>query len=280
MRIVFLTGMSGAGRSTAAKALEDEGFHVMDNLPPSLVSDAINALSPRLNKAAIVLDIRAGSLIEMEKTLADLKSRDLDFATVFLDADNSELVQRFEGSRRPHPLQKQSGLLAAIEQERELLGNVRGNVDLIIDTTALSPHDLRRRVSIAFGNEERVQVVISLVSFGFKRGVPIDADLVFDARFLPNPHWESELRALDGRDAPVNDFVMNSSNSNHYLVAIQEVVNIVTEGYLRDGKRYLTVAIGCTGGRHRSVALVENLSSRLVKPEVETFIHHRDCDRE
>jgi len=280
MRIVFLTGMSGAGRSTAAKALEDEGFHVMDNLPPSLVPEALTALTPRINKAAIVLDIRAGSLTEMEKTLADLKSRNLDIATVFLDADNSELVQRFEGSRRPHPLQKQSGLLAAIEQERELLGNVRGSVDLIIDTTALSPHDLRRRVSIAFGNEERVQVVISLVSFGFKRGVPIDADLVFDARFLPNPHWESELRALDGRDAPVNDFVMNSPNSAKYLAAIQEVVNIVTEGYLRDGKRYLTVAVGCTGGRHRSVALVENLSSRLVKPEVETFIHHRDCDRE
>lgn len=280
MRIVFLTGMSGAGRSTAAKALEDEGFHVMDNLPPSLVPEALTALTPRINKAAIVLDIRAGSLTEMEKTLADLKSRNLDIATVFLDADNSELVQRFEGSRRPHPLQKQSGLLAAIEQERELLGNVRGSVDLIIDTTALSPHDLRRRVNIAFGNEERVQVVISLVSFGFKRGVPIDADLVFDARFLPNPHWESELRALDGRDAPVNDFVMSNPNSAKYLAAIQEVVNIVTEGYLRDGKRYLTVAVGCTGGRHRSVALVENLSSRLVKPEVETFIHHRDCDRE
>jgi UPF0042 nucleotide-binding protein len=272
--------MSGAGRSTAAKALEDEGFHVMDNLPTSLVSEAIHALSPRLNKIAIVLDIRGGSLSEMEDALTEIKAKRLDIATLFLDADNSELVQRFEGSRRPHPLQNQSGLLFAIEQEREMLANVRAQVDLIIDTTALSPHDLRRRIVTAFGNTETIKVVISLVSFGFKRGVPIDADLVFDARFLPNPHWRNDLRPFDGRNAAVNDFVMENPTSLEYLSAIEQVVNLVTEGYLRDGKRYLTVAIGCTGGKHRSVALIENLASRLIRADVETFIHHRDCDRD
>jgi len=280
MRIVFVTGLSGAGRSTAARALEDQGYHVMDNLPPSLVTEAISALSNKVDRVAIVIDVRAGAITETAAALTNIPISGLDRSTLFLDADDAELVHRFEGSRRPHPLQTETGLLRAIETERELLSDLRANSDLVIDSTGLSPHELRSKVAAAFGNIEEIKVVISLVSFGFKRGVPIDSDLVFDARFLPNPHWDAELRPLDGRAASVNDFVMGHPGSIAYLAAIEQVVDIVSAGYLSDGKRYLTVAIGCTGGRHRSVALVENLATRLVGPGIETYVYHRDCDRE
>jgi UPF0042 nucleotide-binding protein len=280
MRIVFVTGMSGAGRSTAARALEDEGYHVMDNLPPSLIFDAAKILSPRISQAAVVLDVRGGSIDEAIAAINTLKKQDFDISTLFLDAEDVELVHRFEGSRRPHPLQTSTGLLAAINSERELLANLRADADLIIDSTGLSPHDLRNKISAAYNNPEQVQVTISLVSFGFKRGTPIDADFVFDARFLPNPHWIPNLRPLSGRDAEVNDYLMESELAVAYLESMQKVVEIAVSGYLADGKRYLTVAIGCTGGRHRSVALAENLASRLVRHGVETFVLHRDCDRE
>jgi RNase adapter protein RapZ len=280
MRIVFVTGMSGAGRSTAARALEDEGYHVMDNLPPSLIIDAAKLLSSRISQAAVVLDVRGGAIEEAIAAVTILKDSDFDISTLFLDAENVELVHRFEGSRRPHPLQTSTGLLAAINAERELLANLRADADLIIDSTGLSPHDLRNKIAAAFSNPEQVQVTISLVSFGFKRGTPIDADFVFDARFLPNPHWIPELRPLSGLDAEVNDYLMGSDLAITYLEAMQRIVEIAVSGYLADGKRYLTVAIGCTGGRHRSVALAENLAARLVRDGVETFVLHRDCDRE
>lgn len=280
MRIVFLTGMSGAGRSTAARALEDSGFHVMDNLPPALISDALEKVSTRINKVAIVLDIRTGAISEMVTALAQAR-RDLgNISVLFLDADNADLVHRFEGSRRPHPLQTKSGLLEAIEQERLALVDVRSSADLVIDTSGISPHELRQKIEFAFGNEDEVKVTITVISFGFKWGTPIDADLVFDARFLPNPHWDTKLRPLDGRSAEVNDFVMEQPLSADYLKAIEQVVNLVATGYLNDGKRYLTVAIGCTGGKHRSVALAENLAARLVRASVETYVLHRDCERE
>lgn len=280
MRVVFVTGLSGAGRSTAARALEDEGYHVMDNLPPSLVHAAIEAISQKIDRVAMVIDIRAGAIAETAKILAELPKQGFDESILFLDADTAELVHRFEGSRRPHPLQTETGLLRAIETERELLSDLRANADLIIDSSGLSPHDLRSKIATAFGNLDQVKVVISIVSFGFKRGVPIDSDLVFDARFLPNPHWDANLRPLDGRSPAVNDFVMGNPESTAYLAAMEQVIDIVARGYLHDGKRYLTVAIGCTGGRHRSVALGENLATRLVRPEIETYVYHRDCDRE
>ncbi len=280
MRVVFVTGLSGAGRSTAARALEDEGYHVMDNLPPSLVHAAIDAISQKIDRVAMVIDIRAGAIAETTKILTELPKEGFDKSILFLDADSAELVHRFEGSRRPHPLQTESGLLRAIETERELLSDLRANADLIIDSTGLSPHDLRSKIATAFGSLDQVKVVISIVSFGFKRGVPIDSDLVFDARFLPNPHWDVTLRPLDGRSPAVNDFVMANPGSAAYLAAMEQVIDIVARGYLNDGKRYLTVAIGCTGGRHRSVALAENLATRLVRPEIETYVYHRDCDRE
>lgn len=280
MRIVFVTGMSGAGRSTAARALEDAGFHVMDNLPPALISAALEKVSTRIKKVAIVLDVRTGAIPEMETALDQARADLANISVLFLDAENADLVHRFEGSRRPHPLQSQSGLLQAIEQERLALANVRSTADLVIDTSGISPHELRKKIDFAFGNEDEVKVTITVVSFGFKWGTPIDADLVFDARFLPNPHWDLQLRPLDGRSAAVNEFVMEQPLSAEYLNAIEQVVNLVASGYLNDGKRYLTVAIGCTGGRHRSVALAENLTARLVRDNVETYVLHRDCERE
>ncbi len=280
MRIVFVTGMSGAGRSTAARALEDEGYHVMDNLPPSLIVPALEILSDRTTKAAVVLDVRGGAIDETIQTIDSFKSENLNISTLFLDAENTELVHRFEGSRRPHPLQTAQGLLAAIEIERNALSGLRVAADLVIDTTGITPHDLRNRISAAFGNKEEIQMTVSIVSFGYKRGTPIDADLVFDCRFLPNPHWIAELRPLSGKDALVNDYLMEIPVVTEYLSAVQKVIQIVLSGYLADGKRYLTVAIGCTGGRHRSVSLAENLSTRLVEHGVETYVLHRDCDRE
>lgn len=280
MRIVFVTGMSGAGRSTAARALEDDGFHVMDNLPPILIVPALEILSDRISKVAVVLDVRGGAIEETIQTINSFKSKNLDISTLFLDAENTELVHRFEGSRRPHPLQTAQGLLAAIEIERDALAGLRIAADLVIDTTGISPHDLRNRIPVAFGNKEEIQMTVSIVSFGYKRGTPIDADLVFDCRFLPNPHWISELRPLSGKDALVNDYLMDIPIVTEYLSAMQKVIQIALSGYLADGKRYLTVAIGCTGGRHRSVSLAENLSTRLVGRGVETFVLHRDCDRE
>ena len=280
MRIVFVTGMSGAGRSTAARALEDDGFHVMDNLPPILIVPALEILSDRISKVAVVLDVRGGAIEETIQTINSFKSKNLDISTLFLDAENTEIVHRFEGSRRPHPLQTAQGLLAAIEIERDALAGLRIAADLVIDTTGISTHDLRNRISVAFGNKEEIQMTVSIVSFGYKRGTPIDADLVFDCRFLPNPHWISELRPLSGKDALVNDYLMDIPIVTEYLSAMQKVIQIALSGYLADGKRYLTVAIGCTGGRHRSVSLAENLSTRLVGRGVETFVLHRDCDRE
>ncbi len=281
MKIVLVTGMSGAGRSTAARALEDQGYFVMDNIPPALIVKALDLLSDQVAKAAIVIDVRGGgSLPQSIDAINTLKSLKLDISILFLDAQTDELVHRFESSRRPHPLQTGAGLLEAINTERSLLGDLRSQADLIIDTTGLSPHDARRAIEAAFDASEEAKVVVTLTSFGFKHGTPIDADLVFDVRFLPNPHWNPVLKPLSGKDEPVNDFVMSQPISVKYLDQIQAVVETAISGYLEDSKRYLTVAIGCTGGRHRSVAMAENLASRLVKDHVETYLVHRDCDRD
>ena len=274
MKIVLVTGMSGAGRSTAARALEDQGYFVMDNIPPALIVKALDLLSDQVAKAAIVIDVRGGgSLPQSIDAINTLKSLKLDISILFLDAQTDELVHRFESSRRPHPLQTGAGLLLGDGQPR-IISN------LIIDTTGLSPHDARRAIEAAFDASEEAKVVVTLTSFGFKHGTPIDADLVFDVRFLPNPHWNPVLKPLSGKDELVNDFVMSQPISVKYLDQIQAVVETAISGYLEDSKRYLTVAIGCTGGRHRSVAMTENLASRLVKDHVETYLVHRDCDRD
>ena len=281
--LVLVTGMSGAGKSTAARAMEDLGWFVIDNLPPSLLAEAV-AAAPRQATAAglaVVVDARGGDVFsDLSQALGRLRFEGVDVRTLFLEASDEALVRRFESSRRPHPLQGPGRILDGVERERALLSQFRADADLVVDTTGLNVHDLRRRVEAAFPDEQRVQLRATVMSFGFKYGIPVDADVVLDVRFLPNPYWVAELRERTGKDAPVNDYVVERPEAKKFLNTVTEMLEIVAEGYLREGKRYVTVAVGCTGGKHRSVAMVENLSVRLVKQGVETLVFHRDLGRE
>lgn len=281
--VVLVTGMSGAGKSTAARALEDLGWFVIDNLPPRLLPEAVSS-APRdsaMTGVAVVVDARGGDVfVDLSTALAQLRGDGVDVRTLFLEASDEALVRRFESSRRPHPLQGGGRILDGIEYERGLLGEFRGDADLVVDTTNLNVHDLRRRVEAAFPDNERVRLRANVMSFGFKYGIPVDSDIVLDARFLPNPYWVPELRERTGLDAPVNDYVVDRPEARSFLDQVAGLMDIVAEGFLREGKRYFTIAIGCTGGKHRSVAMAENLSVRLVKAGVETIVTHRDLGRE
>ncbi|MEY2635205.1 MAG: RNase adapter RapZ, partial [Actinomycetota bacterium] len=263
LELVVLTGLSGAGRSTAAHALEDIGFMVLDNLPPQLLPEAVGLVESRkeVQKIAIVADSRGGSLFHaLENAIAEVRSKVGKVTIVFLEASDHALVRRFESSRRPHPMQGDGALLPAVQAERELLMSLRDQADLIIDTTERNVHDLRRAIDAAFDNESAV-LRATITSFGFKYGIPVDADYVADVRFLPNPFWQEELKHLTGTDAAVNDYVVSHTDAQLFLDKFTDLLNLVTDGYIREGKRYVTVAIGCTGGQHRSVAIAENLTA-------------------
>jgi UPF0042 nucleotide-binding protein len=281
--LVLVTGMSGAGRSTAARALEDLGWFVIDNLPPELLAAAVERVSdsPDVERLAVVVDVRGGRMFEdLSRALDDVLASGLDLRVLFLEAGDNELVRRFESSRRPHPLQGSSGILDGLVRERATLGDLRARADLVIDTSSLNVHDLRRKVDAAFGGSDRVQLRATVMSFGFKYGLPLDADIVNDVRFLPNPFWVPELRELSGLDAEVSDYVTELPEAREFLERMAGMLDLVSDGYLREGKRYVTVAIGCTGGKHRSVAMAENLAARLVKVGVEVLVVHRDLGRE
>ena len=283
LELVVVSGMSGAGRSTAARALEDLGWFVIDNLPPSLLPSTVELLSGNADtsRVAVVVDVRGRAFFdELQQALGSVRSRAADVRVVYLEASDDILVRRFESNRRPHPLQGAGRVLDGLERERELLADLRSVADLVIDTSNLNVHDLRRRVDAAFHDAERVRLRATVMSFGFKYGLPVDADYVADVRFLPNPFWEPELRALSGQDGPVNDYVVGQKEAREFLDRFAGLLDLVSDGYLREGKRYVTIAIGCTGGRHRSVAMAENLSARLVKAGVETLVMHRDLGRE
>jgi UPF0042 nucleotide-binding protein len=281
--LVLVTGMSGAGRSTAARALEDLGWFVVDNLPPSLLPQAIDEVRADIDDArlAVVVDVRGGKIFDdLAESLQRVLDDGTDLRVLFLEAGDNELVRRFESSRRPHPLQESGGILDGLVRERALLGDLRARADLVIDTSALNVHDLRRKVDAAFGGNDRVQLRATVMSFGFKYGLPLDADIVNDVRFLPNPYWVPELRDFTGLDASVSDYVTELPEAREFLDRMSSMVDLVSDGYLREGKRYVTVGIGCTGGKHRSVAMAENLASRLVKHGVEVLVVHRDLGRE
>lgn len=283
LRLALVTGMSGAGRSTAARALEDLGWFVIDNMPPSLLQSAIDLArrTPDVTRVGVVLDARGGSFFrQVSEVIEGLPQEGVDLRTVFLEASDEALVRRFESSRRPHPLQHGQRILDGLQAERALLGDLRANADLVIDTTSINVHELRRRIEDAFVESEPVQLTCTVLSFGFKYGIPVDADLVADLRFLPNPFWVPELRPHTGRDQVVRDYVMGQPRAGAFIAEYTEVLRTMLPGYLEEGKRFVTLAVGCTGGKHRSVAVSEELGRILREDGYTASVVHRDLGRE
>jgi UPF0042 nucleotide-binding protein len=283
--IVIITGMSGAGRSTAAKSLEDLGWFVVDNLPPGLLPTMAD-LAARSNGAvprmAAVVDVRSrGFTTDLKSAISDLGARGAAARVVFLEAAEDTLVRRFDSERRPHPLQGTGRVTDGIAAERELLREVRGEADLVVDTSRLNVHQLRARMRNFFGGGTAAGLRLSIVSFGFKYGLPVDADQVADLRFLPNPHWIPELRPMTGQDAPVREYVLSQPGAAEFLDHYSELLRVVLPGYEREGKRFVTLAVGCTGGKHRSVTIANELATRVeTTGSADVQVVHRDLGRE
>lgn len=283
LQFVLVSGMSGAGRSSAARTLEDCGWFVIDNLPPNVLASTLDAVrrAGAVKRVAVVIDVRGGAMFaDLGSMLRTLPGSGIDVRILFLEAADEVLVRRFESSRRPHPLQGAGRVLDGLIRERMELADLRGSADLVIDTSALNIHDLRRKIEAAFDDPENVALRATVMSFGFKYGIPVDADMVADMRFLPNPFWVPELREQTGLDQSVSDYVTSLPEARSYLDTYSRLLDIVADGYLREGKRYVTVAVGCTGGKHRSVAMTQHLAARLVHTGVETLVVHRDLGKE
>lgn len=281
---LIVTGMSGAGRTTAANALEDLGWYVVDNLPPQILRPLLELTdmgAGNLPKIAAVVDVRGRSLFDDFPGVASaLRSRG-GVKVLYLDASDDVLVRRFEAVRRPHPLQDDGTLLDGIRTERGRLAPIREAADLLIDTSALNIHQLAMQVSEMFSEEGAARHRLTILSFGFKYGLPTDVDLVADMRFLPNPFWQEELRDLTGRDDEVRDYVLSRPGAAEFLDSYAQALRPVLEGYQRENKSHSTIAIGCTGGKHRSVAMAEQLAERLADvPDVAINVRHRDLGRE
>lgn len=285
LEVLILTGMSGAGRSTAANALEDMDWYVVDNLPPQMIPPLVELVARSdgsLPKVAVVADVRARSMFsEMEKVIGDYMDQGMGIKVLFLDASDDVLVRRFESVRRPHPLQGDGTLSDGIESERHALEPLRNRADITIDTSDLNVHQLSAEVRAAFGTESASDLRLTVMSFGFKYGIPKDADHVVDVRFLPNPHWIPHLRGLTGQDEPVSDYVLSQPGALGFIDRYLSMLDIVIEGYRGEHRSYATIAVGCTGGKHRSVAITEQLSRRLAdRSEATVNTRHRDLGRE
>ena len=287
--VVVVTGMSGAGRSTVGNVMEDHGWYVIDNLPVTLLPDLLRLSSERAQDLAasgqpvrvgIVLDVRAQGFDTLTAALATLRDRGWLTHLLFLEATNESLVRRFESVRRPHPLQGTGRLLDAIVREREVLADVRATAETVVDTSGLNVHQLSRKISPIFQGETSERLRLAVLSFGFKYGVPLDADFVFDMRFLPNPYWVPELRAHTGRETQVSEYVLSQPGATEFIESVDALLAPVIAGYLRENRRYVTLAVGCTGGKHRSVAVAEALATRLASSDVATFVVHRDLGQE
>jgi UPF0042 nucleotide-binding protein len=282
--LVIITGMSGAGRSTAANVLEDLGWFVVDNLPPALLP-TLTELGGRAQgnvpRIAAVVDVRSGTFFaDLTQALTQLKNDGINPRIVYLEANDDALVRRHEAVRRPHPLQADGRLVDGIARERDMLRDLRVDADIVIDTSNLNVHELSAKVLQAFDESGRTALHATLISFGYKYGLPVDADLVVDCRFLPNPHWVPELRPLTGRDEAVSDYVLHQPGAEEFIDGYTKLLEVIAAGYLREGKRYATVAIGCTGGKHRSVAITEELNRRLQDSGMDVAVVHRDLGRE
>ena len=285
MEVAVVTGLSGAGRSTAAKCLEDLGWFVVDNLPPELISTMVELGAQArgvITKVAVVMDVRSRAFTDdLASVIKDLDARGYKPRVLFLDATDSVLIRRFDQVRRGHPMQGDGRLVDGITAERKLLAPLREEADLILDTSALSVHDLRAKIEDAFGTESSTQTRVTVLSFGYKYGLPMDSDLVMDVRFLPNPFWIPELRDQSGLDGDVRNYVLGQEGAEEFLQQYHELLRLVGAGYKREGKRYLTLAVGCTGGKHRSVAISEELANRLSKEDgMAVKVVHRDLGRE
>jgi UPF0042 nucleotide-binding protein len=284
--LLILTGMSGAGRSTVAHSLEDLGWYVVDNLPPSLLPALAKQSSDgELPALAVVVDVRGGKFFDdLNAALANLKNSGIKFRLLFLDASDQSLVARFESTRRPHPLQGGDRISDGIDRERAKLHELRESADVVIDTSNLNVHQLAKRTSEIFAEGMIEGVRLNILSFGYKYGIPVDADLVLDCRFIPNPHWVPELRPLTGLDQAVSDRVFSNDGVTEFVGDYVKLIKDMLPGYIREGKKYLTIAIGCTGGKHRSVAISTEIAKQLsaTGSELAVSAHavHRDLGRE
>ena len=283
--LLIVTGMSGAGRSTVGNALEDLGWYVVDNLPPQMlgpIADLFTLAKTPLPRLAVVIDVRGGEFFgELNEHLASLRSHNINLRLLFLEATDSALVKRFESVRRPHPLQGNGTILDGIAEERVRLLSLRESADVIIDTSELNVHQLSNKIADGFSLEQGRKLQITVMSFGFKYGLPTDADLVADMRFLPNPFWQEALRPFTDEDQQVSDFVLSQEGAQEFVTNYLNALKPVLRGYLNENKRYATIAIGCTGGKHRSVAVSKLIAAELGKlDDVAISIKHRDLGKE
>ena len=284
--LLIVTGMSGAGRSTVAHALEDLGWYVVDNLPPALLPElAIQTNASEISSLAVVVDVRGGKFFDaLNSALQTLKTSGIAYRLLFLDATDQSLVQRFESTRRPHPLQAKDRIVDGIERERAKLEELRSGADVVIDTSNLNVHQLEKRVGEIFSAGMLDAIRINVLSFGYKYGIPVDADLVVDCRFIPNPHWIPELRPLNGTSSQVSQKVLTSEGVEDFVKTYVSLIEQIVPGYIREGKKFVTLAVGCTGGKHRSVAVAEEIAKRLNlisdPTPVDAQAVHRDMGRE
>ena len=281
--LLVITGMSGAGRTRAADTLEDLDWYVVDNLPPRLLRALARMMTPDggVHRLAVVVDVRSREFFaELVSILDELHESGLAYRVLFLDCDDDDLVKRYESVRRPHPLQGDRRLLDGIQEERELLKTLRTRSDILIDTSGYSVHDLARKIRALVADEGQSDIRLTVMSFGFKYGLPLDADNVVDVRFLPNPYWVSELRHLPGKDLPVANFVLNKAGGQGFVERYTALLTDILQGYTRELKPFVTIGIGCTGGKHRSVAIAEAISERLRAGGRAVRTIHRDLGRE
>lgn len=280
MDVVLITGMSGAGRSTAAHVLEDHQWYVVDNLPATMLFPLVNELREEREKVAVVIDVRSKEFsTELAAGIRALRGNGDNVRILFLDSHDEALVRRYEATRRPHPLQGDDRIVDGISRERELLRNLRAEAEIVIDSSALNVHQLALKVDQTFSNESERALHISLLSFGYKYGIPYDADFTLDCRFIPNPHWDPALQPMSGREQPVSTAVLEHTTTEVFIKNFITLFTGASEGFLSEGKRYITVAFGCTGGRHRSVAVAQEVAKRLENLGMDVHLQHRDVDR-